>query len=267
MRQYVIHGGVAGSKRMETVARAYWPTTLSLLQRAGIREGLYCLDLGCGAGEVSFQIAALVGPTGRVVGMDMDSVKLDIARKRAAREGTANLDFQQGNAFEWSQDSVYDLIYVRFLLTHLPGRQRVVPNLLRALRPGGVLVVEDIEISGFVSYPPNAAHDRFLDLYRDVVRCRGGDADIGPKLFSMLHAAGVQDLNLSIVYPEHKEGSGKDVSFLTLIGISEALLEEKLIEESEIQMMLAEIDRYSRDPLSIVCGPRVFQVWGHRAPA
>jgi len=267
MAHYVIHGGVAGSKRMETVARAYWPTTLTLLQRAGIREGLHCLDLGCGAGEVSFQIAALVGPAGRVVGMDMDSVKLDIARKRAARNGVANLDFRQGNVFEWADDSLYDLIYVRFLLTHLPECRRVLPKLLRALRPGGGLVVEDIEISGFVSHPPNAAQDRFVDLYRDVVRRHGGDADIGPKLLAMLHAAGVQDLNLSIVYPEHKEGSGKDISFLTLMGISEALLEEKLIEESEIQTMLNEIDRYTRDPLSIICGPRVFQVWGRRAPA
>jgi SAM-dependent methyltransferase len=267
MTHYVIHGGVAGSKRMETVARAYWPTTLSLLQRAGIREGLHCLDLGCGAGEVSFQIAVLVGPAGRVVGMDMDSVKLGIARKRAAREGAGNLDFRQGNVLEWVGESVYDLIYVRFLLTHLPGCQRFLANLLQALRPGGVLVVEDIEISGFVSYPPNAAHDRFLALYCNVVRRRGGDADIGPKLLAMLHAAGVQDLNLSIVYPEHKQGSGKDISFLTLIGISQALLEEKLIEESEIQTMLNEIDRYTRDPLSIICGPRVFQVWGRRAPA
>jgi SAM-dependent methyltransferase len=195
----------------------------------------------------------------------MDSVKLEIARKRAAREGATNLDFRQANVFEWADESMYDLIYARFLLTHLPESQRVIPNLLRALWPGGVLVVEDIEISGFVCYPPNPAHDRFLDLYCEVVRRRGGDADIGPKLLGMLDAAGVKDLHLSIVYPEHKEGSGKDVSVLTLMGISESLLEENLIEESEIQAVLSEIDRRARDPLSILCGPRVFQVWGRRA--
>lgn len=264
MSHYVIHGGAAGSKRMETVARAYWPTTLPLLQRAGIREGLRCLDLGCGAGEVTFEIARLVGPSGSVVGMDMDSVKLDIARQRAVREGATNLDFRQGNVFEWADDSLYDLIYLRFLLTHLPGAAAVVPKLLLALRPGAILVVEDIEISGFVSHPVNSAEDRFITLYRDVVRRRGGDADIGPKLQAMLHEAGAQDLNLSIVYPEHKVGSGKDISFLTLIGISEALLQEKLIEESEIQALLAEIERHTNDPLSILCGPRVFQVWGRR---
>ena len=53
MTHYVIHGGVPGKQRMEVVARAYWPTTLPLLQRAGIREGMHCLDLGCGAGDVT----------------------------------------------------------------------------------------------------------------------------------------------------------------------------------------------------------------------
>ncbi len=268
MTHYVIHGGASGAKRMETVARAYWPTTLSLLQRAGIREGMSCLDLGCGAGEVTFEIARLIGPSGSIVGMDMDSVKLELGRKRAGQQGAANIEFRQGDVFEWNDDSIYDLIYVRFLLTHLPAVERVVPKLLRkllrALRPGGALAVEDINFQGYVSHPANAAHDRYVDLYREVVRRRGGDADIGPKLLAMFAAAGMQQLGLAIVYPEHEPGSGKDISLLTLIGISEALLAEKLIEESELQLLLSEIERYTCDPLSIICGPRVFQVWGRR---
>jgi ubiquinone/menaquinone biosynthesis C-methylase UbiE len=267
MTHYVIHGGGAGSKRMEAVARAYWPTTLPLLQRAGIREGMHCLDLGCGAGDVTIEIARLVGPTGSVVGMDMDSVKLEIGRKRAAQEGLTNLEFRQADVFEWDDDSVYDLIYVRFLLTHLPQCERVVPKLLRALRPGGVLAVEDINFQGYVSHPANSAHDRYVHLYREVVRRRGGDADIGPKLLAMFAAAGTQQLGLSIVYPEHQPGSGKGISLLTMIGISEAVLAEKLIEESELSAVLSELENYTRDPLSIICGPRVFQIWGRRAPA
>lgn len=265
MTQYVIHGGVAGKQRMEVVARAYWPTTLPLLHRAGIRDGLKCLDLGCGAGDVTFEIARLVGPNGRVAGIDMDSVKLDLARERATSEGVANVEFRQANVFEWNEDSVYDLIYVRFLLTHLPECDRVVLNLLRALRPGGHLAVEDINFEGYVSHPANAAHDRYVALYQGVVRRRGGDADIGPKLLGMLDTVGFQNLGINIVYPEHAKGSGKEISALTMIGISEAVLEEKMAEESELRDIIAELERFARDPLSIICGPRVFQVWGRRA--
>ena len=250
---------------MEIVARAYWPTTLPLLQRAGIRVGMTCLDLGCGAGEVTFEIARITGPTGRVIGMDMDSVKLQLARDRASKESVTNIEFRKVDVFQWNEDSVYDLIYVRFLLTHLPECERVVPKLLGALRPGGALVVEDINFDGYVSHPANSAHDRYVGLYQEVVRRRGGNADIGPKLRSILAGAGLQEVGLNIVYPEHKEGSGKEISLLTMIGISEAVLAEKLIAEAELREVISELERYTRDMHSIICGPRVFQVWGHRA--
>jgi SAM-dependent methyltransferase len=226
---------------------------------------MHCLDLGCGAGDVTFEIARLVGPKGRVAGLDMDSVKLEHARERAMRDGIRNVEFRQANVFEWDEESVYDLIYVRFLLTHLPECERVIPKLLRALRPGGALAVEDINFEGYVSHPANSAHDRYVGLYREVVRRRGGNADIGPKLLAMLAGAGLQDAGLNIVYPEHKAGSGKEISVLTTIGISEAVLAEKLIEEQELRDVVSELERYTRDPLSIICGPRVFQVWGRRA--
>jgi len=267
MSHYVIHGGVAGSSRMQVVARACWPTTLPLLQRAGIKEGLICLDLGCGAGEVTFELARLVGPNGRVLGMDMDTVKLDLARARAEVEGVKNIEFRQADVFEWNEDSLYDFIYVRFLLTHLPNRDRVVPKILRALRPGGALALEDIYFKGYISYPPNAAHDRYVALYQEVVRRRGGDANIGPQLLSMFMNAGLKDAQLSIVYPEHKEGSGKEVSHLTMIGISQSVLEEKLADESELQNIISELERYTRDPSTTACGPSIFQISGRRANA
>jgi ubiquinone/menaquinone biosynthesis C-methylase UbiE len=252
---------------MEVVARVCWPTTLLLLQRAGIQEGMNCLDLGCGAGEGTFEIARLVGPKGRVLGMDMDSIKIGLARERATKEVVSNVEFRQANVFDWDDESVYDLIFVRFLLTHLPKCERMVPKLLRALRPGGILTVEDVDFEGYVSYPPNSAHDRYVSLYREVVRRRGGDADIGPKLLAMLAGAGLQQVGLNIIYPEDKEGSMKEISVLTMIGISEAVLAEKLIDESELRTLISEIERYTQDQLSIVSGPRVFQVWGHRASA
>jgi ubiquinone/menaquinone biosynthesis C-methylase UbiE len=209
---------------MDVVAHAGWPTALRLLQRAGIRGGMNCLDLGCGAGDVTFEITRLVGQMGRVTGMDMDSVKLDLARERATKEGISNVEFRQANVFDWGEDSVYDLIFVRILLTHLPECERAVPKLLSALRPGSTLAVEDIDSEGYVSHPTNSAHDRYVGLYREVVRRRGGNADIGPKLFPMVAGAGLRDADLHIVYPEHKEGSGKEISLLTMIGISEVVL-------------------------------------------
>ena len=76
VEQYVIRGGAAGYDRLRILARARWPDTSDLLARVGLRSGMRCLDLGCGGGEVTFEIARLVGQDGCVTGVDMDEAKL-----------------------------------------------------------------------------------------------------------------------------------------------------------------------------------------------
>lgn len=84
---YVIRGGEEGKRRLDLLARAMAPATDAVLERAGIRPGMRCLDLGCGGGHVSRRLAVLVGPSGSVVGIDFDAVKLEAARHDAGEEG------------------------------------------------------------------------------------------------------------------------------------------------------------------------------------
>ena len=85
--RYIIRGGVEGKKRLEVLSRVMWPTTSGLLARAGMKPGMCLLDLGCGGGDVTLQLASLVGAQGRVVGVDMDGTKLELAAKTAAERG------------------------------------------------------------------------------------------------------------------------------------------------------------------------------------
>jgi len=100
---YVIRGGHAGKRRLEILARTMWPTTFQLLKRIGVREGMACLDLGCGGGDVTLGMARVVGAGGRVVGIDMDSVKLAAAREEAVRQNLGQAKFRDGNVLEWSE--------------------------------------------------------------------------------------------------------------------------------------------------------------------
>jgi SAM-dependent methyltransferase len=224
-----------------------------------------CLDLGCGGGDVTMGIARLVGVSGRVVGMDMDSIKLALAREEAARQGLSQVEFRDGNVLEWSEERTYDLIYARFLLTHLRDREAVVGKMRQALKPGGVLAVEDIDFTGYFCHPKNAAFDRYVELYREVVLRRGGDPDIGPKLHGLLLDAGLQSVNLHLVQPVHLDQEGKEICLSTLVNIAEAVLSERLAEESELSGVIAELERFTADPTSVVSFPRVFQGWARRA--
>ncbi len=108
---YAIRGGEEGARRLELLAQVMAPTTGAFLAAAGVTTGMRCLDIGCGAGHVSRHLAALVGPTGRVVGLDLDPVKLATARTEAARGGLENIEFGVADATGWSERDRFDLVY------------------------------------------------------------------------------------------------------------------------------------------------------------
>jgi len=80
---YLIRGGLEGRERLRVLGRVMRPTTLPLLERAGVSAGMRCLDVGCGGGDVTFDLASLVGLTGAAVGIDVDTTKIDLARTDA----------------------------------------------------------------------------------------------------------------------------------------------------------------------------------------
>jgi len=261
---YIIRGGVEGKKRLEVLARVMWPTTARLLAQAGLAPGMTCLDLGCGGGDVTVQLAAAVGPQGHVLGVDMDETKLDLARQNAARLGLANVQFRKLLVQDWVEESQYDFIYTRFLLTHLVDPLRTLRQMLHAVRPGGVAVVEDIDARSCFCHPSCAGFDAFVRLYRAGVAQQGADADIGPKLYGMLLDAGWRNVGVNVVQPTFASGEGKQIPVLTLVNIADSILTGKLATEAELQSALDDLTQFTDDPRTLVSLPRVFQVWGRR---
>jgi len=261
---YIIRGGIEGQKRLEVLSRVLWPTTSRLLTEAGLAPGMTCLDLGCGGGDVTVRLASIVGPQGQVTGVDMDETILDLARRDATRLGLANVQFQQLNVQDWSDESRYDCVYARFLLSHLANPLGLLRRMLRAVRPGGVAVVEDIDAGGHFCYPPCAGFDAFVRLYRTAAVRRGVDADIGPKLHGMLFDAGWRDLQLNVIQPTFTSGEGKRMALLTLSNIADSILAGELATEVELQSIMDDLTRFTDDPRTLISLPRIFQLWARR---
>jgi len=264
---YVIRGGTEGRERLRILSRVMWPSTLNLLQRAGFGSGMACLDIGCGGGDVSRELARLVGPGGRVVGIDIDEVKIAIAREEAAALGLFNLEFRACNLCEGDPQPEFDLVYARFLLTHLPDPSAILAKIRQALRPGGTLIVADIDFRGYFSYPESPALARYVALYTEAVQRRGGDPNIGPRLPALLTAAGFAGIQMSVVQPAGLEGEVKLISPLTMENIADAVMAEGLASRSEIEQIVDELYAYARTPQTVGCMPRVVEAWGHRPHA
>jgi SAM-dependent methyltransferase len=261
---YILRGGEKGAERLRLLAVVKWPTTDTLLRRVGLRPGMRCLDVGCGIGAVTLKLARWVGPTGQAVGIDRDERCLELARQEAGRQGLAPT-FRAASVGDLGEEGVYDLVYSRFLLTHLPEPGRAVERMMRAARPGGLVVVEDIEFAAHFCHPACPAFDRYVSLYQQAVQRKGGDPNIGPRLVSLLLDGGLRRVGVEVVQPTYRKGPGKRIAGVTMEHIREAVVAAGLASPGEIDTIVADLDRFARNPRTILSLPRIFQVWGRRS--
>jgi SAM-dependent methyltransferase len=265
--RYIIRGGLEGRERLRVLARAMYPTTAALFDRVGIAPGMSCLDAGCGGGDVTRELARRVAPGGRAIGIDRDGTKLAIARGEA--DGDVAVEYREGDILTTELTPEYDVVYVRFLLTHLADPGAATVRIATGLRPGGVLIVEDIDFTASFCHPANAAYERYAELYTRAAWARGVDPNIGPRLPQLLVAAGCKRVGVNVVQPagmspEGHEGDVKLLSPLTLENIADSAIAEGLATREEIEALLDELYRLASDPTTVLAIPRIVQAWGYR---
>jgi SAM-dependent methyltransferase len=223
-----------------------------------------CLDVGCGGGEVTFEIARMVRPEGSVTGIDIDEVKLDLGRTAAAEQGLTNVEFRVANVNDWSEPDRYDLVFCRFLLEHLSQPIDLLKRMWAAVRVGGALVVEDADFSGLFCEPPNQGFDFYARIYPRILASYGGDAAAGRKLFGFFLQAGIPDPQLKLVQRADASGESKNLSLSTLEATANSIVAEGLASEDEVRSAITTLTDFTNDPRTVVGDPRIFQVWARR---
>ncbi|HEY1331511.1 MAG TPA: class I SAM-dependent methyltransferase [Actinomycetota bacterium] len=265
MTDYVIRGGERGYERLQLLARSRWADTAALFERAGIGPGMRCLDLGCGGGAVTLEIAKLIAPHGSIVGVDMDEVKLALARRASETQGLDNVEFRAQDVGEWNEPGAYDFVYSRFLLQHLRDPGDLLRRMWAAVGDGGVLAVEDADFDGWACHPPNEGFEFFLRIWAQVLQRRGGDHAFGRKLYGHFRALGIPDPHVTLACPVNVTGENKTLAWSTLEAATEAITDEGIATDEELAAALADLARFTEDPSTLTCGPRVFQVWSRRS--
>jgi SAM-dependent methyltransferase len=260
--EYIIRGGIEGRERLRILSRVMQPATLELLRRAGARPGLSCLEVGCGGGDVACDLARMVAPGGHVLATDIDRPQLAIASSEAEAQGLDNIAFRYSDITREIPDGPFDFIHARFVLTHIPNPADALARMKSVLRPGGVVVLEDIDFRAHFCEPECPALWRYVELYSQTVKRHGGDANIGPRLPGMVIAAGFNAVRMNVVQRAGHEGEVKLITPITMQNIAPAVLRAGLAGEEEISAIVRELYAYARTPGTIGCLPRVFEVWG-----
>jgi SAM-dependent methyltransferase len=162
-----------------------------------LRPGLTLLDIGCGPGTITADLAELVAPA-QVIGLDAADDVIAQATAYATERGVTNLHFEVGDLFGLPYpDATFDVIHVHQVLQHLSDPVGALVELRRVLADGGVLAARDSDYGAFTWAPHDPMLDRWLALYFEVTHRNGHDPRIGPKLLAHAHAAGFSDVTVS----------------------------------------------------------------------
>jgi SAM-dependent methyltransferase len=154
-----------------------------------LHAGLDLLDVGCGPGTITSDLAHLVAP-GRVVGVDAAAEV--VAQAQGSFPG---VEFLEADAYALDfADESFDVVHAHQVLQHLSDPVRALREMRRVVRPDGIVAVRDSDYHAFTWAPLDERLDRWLELYRAVAARNGGEPDAGRFLLGWAHAAGFGDV-------------------------------------------------------------------------
>jgi ubiquinone/menaquinone biosynthesis C-methylase UbiE len=182
--------------RLAEQGRILEPATRALLQAAGVGAGMRVLDLGSGAGDVSFLAAELVGPAGTVVGLERSADAVATAAARARRLGLGNVDFVAGDIHEPAPGGPFDAIICRMVLMYVPDPAAALSAQATVLRPGGVIAPIELDVSSAVTRPLVPFVEQVGAWVRETFERAGIAATLGTELWSVLRRAGLRPLGM-----------------------------------------------------------------------
>lgn len=158
---------------------------------AGLQPGMTVLDAGCGAGDTSVLAAKLVGPAGRVIGIDRSLDAIALARQRAEAAGLSNVEFIQTELVSVTLSDPVDAVVGRLVLMYSAEPAKVVRHLMTQLKSGGIIVFQELDISAAKSVPRVETFEEVGSWIKETFRRGGADACAGLGLGATLREAGV----------------------------------------------------------------------------
>lgn len=262
--EYSLATGEAAVRRLTALHRLYSPSGRRILLQAGLKPGMTVADLGCGVGATTRTLAEMVGPSGSVTGLDVSAAQLEQGRNLCAAAGIANSIFLEASATATGLPrNSFDLVYCRFLLLHLVDPAACLREMREILKPGGVLVVEDGDLTSAGSSPASSLH-WFASLFGRLGPTRGLNYAMANHLYHLVEAAGFPDPEIEIHQPAMARGEERFLLKWSVEEAAPAFIAAGLVTAGEMSAILADMNRDTRDPGILVLGPRMSVVWARK---
>ncbi|MFG2607943.1 class I SAM-dependent methyltransferase [Streptomyces sp. NPDC048514] len=247
-------------RRFDAFATLFDPTTFRHIEASGIQPGWRCWEVGAGGPSVVSWLAAKAGPAGQVVATDIDTSRLaHLADRRVdVRVHDVGAEEPPGEDF--------DLVHARLVLVHVPDREAALRSMVRALRPGGRLLIEDADpalqplICPDEHGPEQRLANRLRQGFRELLAARGADLSYGRKLPRLLREAGLQEVEADAHFPMTSPACTA-LEAATVRQIRDRLVTAGLATDEEIDQHLAHVESGRMD---LATAPMI-SAWGRKA--
>lgn len=244
----------AERERLALVERYHDPISEPALARLGVDAGWRCLDVGAGAGSIARWLADRVLPSGEVLATDLHTRLLEPLRASGVQVQRSDITIAPP-ALE-----AFDLVHARLLLIHLPDRARAAAHLASAARPGGWVMVGDLDFTTLEPIDPWPGWRGVWESFGLAVEHAGWDVCCGRRLAGLLAASGLEDVCAEAAC----EGvSGDSVACELMARTLERLGERLLAMDVPLADLKTSVTELRR-PARTFVAPTVWSAWGHR---
>ena len=249
--------------RFAALSELFDPVTFRHVDRLGIAEGMRCWEVGAGGRTVPEGLARRVGPTGTVVATDIDT---SWTAQASDLDSAGVIEVLRHDvAADPPPPGSFDLVHARLVLVHVPDRAEALRRMVQALRPGGVLLLEDADpglqplLCPDEYGPEQRLANRLRTGFRELMAGRGADLSYGRTLPRLLREAGLEDVQADAYFPV----TGPACTALeaaTVRQIRPLLVNAGLATEEEIDRHLANV---ATGRLDLATSPMI-SAWGRR---
>jgi ubiquinone/menaquinone biosynthesis C-methylase UbiE len=219
-----------------------------------LAPGLDLLDVGCGPGNITIDLASRVSP-GRTIGIDAAAAIVDAARASADEQGATAVEFRVANVYDLPfDDGWFDVVHAHQVLQHLADPVAALREMRRVCRPGGIVAARDSDYDAMTWYPENSGLTRWLDMYRAVARANEGEPDAGRWLLRWANEAGFSHVTPSasawcFATPEDRAWwGGLWADRVTESALGDQALENGLAIRADLEAMAGAWHEWSADP-------------------
>jgi ubiquinone/menaquinone biosynthesis C-methylase UbiE len=260
---YPIEPRAGEIERLRVQAKVMEPDAVTMLARFGSMAGWVCLDIGCGPGGITDLLSARVGPTGLVIGLDMNAQFLEHARRNAPK----NVEFRVGDAYRSDLPAGnFDLVHMRFVASTAGHPEQLLEEAMRLVRPGGLIALQEPDASTLNCFPPHRAWDRLKSAYMAAFKAVGADIELARKLYFLVHQAGLCDVQYrTALLGVRSIDLMIDYLPSMIESLNGTILRLGLLSEDDLAAALTECRQHLAKPGTAFTMFTLGQVWGRTA--